>query len=84
MTVGVSGCNSTGAAPESGLICALGACRKECMAAADCISFGAGSSCIDDSNGNAIGGTACAMCPAGHPSCNQIGQYDGINYGECK
>ena len=57
-------CSSTTAVPEAGchlnsdcvspLICALGACRKECMTAADCISFGAGSSCVNDNNGNAV------------------------------
>jgi hypothetical protein len=64
MTVAVSDCGSTSASAEatchlnsdcmSPLICALGACRKECMTAADCISFGAGSSCISDSKGHAI------------------------------
>ncbi len=64
MTVAVSDCSSTSASPAatchlnsdciSPLICALGACRKECMTAADCIGLGAGSSCISDSKGNAI------------------------------
>jgi hypothetical protein len=39
---------------DSPLVCALGACRKECLTAADCISFGPGSSCINDSKGNAV------------------------------
>jgi hypothetical protein len=64
MTVAVSDCSSTTASPAAAchlnsdclapLICALGACRKQCVTAADCISFGAGSSCVSDSKGHAI------------------------------